>query len=73
MFIEAGASVSCLQRQPNTNKYLPRTQATSPPRGYHGRFLEKLSLPGFIKTYKNFPYFISVLHPQWVLGSFQLQ
>ena len=49
MFTEAGGSVSCLQRHPNTNNYLLRTQASSP-RGYHGRFLEKLSLPGFIKT-----------------------
>lgn len=57
MFIEAGGSVSCLQRQPNTNNYLPRTQASSSPRGYHGRFLEKLSLLGFIKTKFSLFYF----------------
>lgn len=59
MFIEAEGSVSCLQRQPDTSKYLPRIQASSPPRGYHGRFLENLSLPGFIKTKFSLFYFSS--------------
>lgn len=43
MFIEAEGSVSCLQRQPDTSKYLPRIQASSP---------QGVIMVGFLRTYR---------------------
>ena len=44
MFLEAGGSVSGLQRQSNADNYLPRTQSSSPPRGNGSSFLENYHL-----------------------------
>lgn len=56
--------VSCLRRQPNTDNYLPRTQFSSPPRGYSSRLLENLSPPGLIKMKFSLFYFNALASPR---------